>query len=54
MILLTRGPKVISQISIVGFSQGSMLATYYSPVKKTNFHSIVSLSGSLPDSILEI
>ena len=41
------------QISIVGFSQGSMLATYYSLLKKTNFHSVVSLSGSLPDSILE-
>ena len=41
------------QISIVGFSQGSMLATYYSLLKKTNFHSIVSLSGSLPESILE-
>ena len=40
------------QISIIGFSQGSMLATYYSLLKKTNFHSVVSLSGSLPDSIL--
>ena len=41
------------QISIVGFSQGSMLATYYSLLKESNFHSIVSLSGSLPDSILK-
>ena len=42
-----------SQISIVGFSQGSMLATYYGLQSNYNFHSIVSLSGSLPLSILE-
>ena len=41
------------QISIIGFSQGSMLATYYALLKETDFHSIVSLSGSLPESILE-
>lgn len=41
------------QISIVGFSQGSMLATYYGLQSNYNFHSIVSLSGSLPLSILE-
>ena len=41
------------QISIIGFSQGSMLATYYALLKEKNFHSIVSLSGSLPESILE-
>ena len=42
-----------SQISIVGFSQGSMLATYYGLQSKYDFHSIVSLSGSLPSFILE-
>ena len=41
------------QISIIGFSQGSMLATYYSLLKEIDFHSIVSLSGSLPESLLE-
>jgi phospholipase/carboxylesterase len=42
-----------SQISIVGFSQGSMLATYYGLQSNYDFHSIVSLSGSLPSTILE-
>ena len=42
-----------SQISIIGFSQGSMLATYYALQSNFNFHSIISLSGSLPISILE-
>ena len=41
------------QISIIGFSQGSMLATYYALLKEIDFHSIISLSGSLPESILE-
>ena len=42
-----------NQISIVGFSQGSMLATYYALQSKNNFHSIVSISGSLPSLILK-
>tara|TARA_Y100000996_G_scaffold400157_1_gene369886 strand:+ start:6639 stop:7241 length:603 start_codon:yes stop_codon:yes gene_type:complete len=42
-----------SQISIIGFSQGSMLATYYALQKNYNFNSIISLSGSLPKEILE-
>ena len=42
-----------SQISIIGFSQGSMLAIYYALQSNFNFHSIISLSGSLPLSILE-
>ena len=41
-----------SQISIIGFSQGSMLATYYALQSNNNFHSIISLSGSLPSAIL--
>lgn len=41
-----------TQISIIGFSQGSMLATYYALQKNLNFHSIISLSGSLPKEIL--
>ncbi len=41
-----------SQISIIGFSQGSMLAMYYALQKYRNFHSIISLSGSLPKEIL--
>ena len=41
-----------SQISLIGFSQGSMLATYYALQKNLNFHSIISLSGSLPKEIL--
>ena len=42
-----------NQISIIGFSQGSMLAIYYALQSDHNFHSIVSLSGSLPISILK-
>ena len=42
-----------SQISLIGFSQGSMLATYYALQKNLNFHSIISLSGSLPKEILK-
>jgi len=41
------------QISILGFSQGSMLATYYALQKETTFQNIFSLSGSLPKKILE-
>tara|TARA_A100001011_G_scaffold172432_1_gene181252 strand:- start:5536 stop:6138 length:603 start_codon:yes stop_codon:yes gene_type:complete len=41
-----------SQISLIGFSQGSMLAMYYALQKYQNFHSIISLSGSLPKEIL--
>ncbi len=42
-----------SQISIIGFSQGSMLCTYYALMSCHDFHSIISLSGSLPLSILK-
>tara|TARA_Y100001935_G_scaffold255155_1_gene266823 strand:- start:3060 stop:3662 length:603 start_codon:yes stop_codon:yes gene_type:complete len=42
-----------SQLSIIGFSQGSMLATYYALQKNYNFNSIISLAGSLPKEILE-
>ena len=42
-----------NQISIIGFSQGSMLATYYALQKDYNFNSIISLSGSLPREILD-
>ncbi len=42
-----------NQISIIGFSQGSMLATYYALQTNHSFHSVVSLSGSLPLSILK-
>jgi len=41
------------QISILGFSQGSMLATYYALQKEMSFQNIFSLSGSLPKKILE-
>lgn len=41
------------QISILGFSQGSMLATYYALQKEMTFQNIFSLSGSLPKKILE-
>ena len=41
------------QISILGFSQGSMLATYYALHKEMSFQNIFSLSGSLPKKILE-
>ena len=41
------------QISILGFSQGSMLATYYALQKEISFQNIFSLSGSLPKKILE-
>ena len=41
------------QISILGFSQGSMLATYYALQKEMSFQNIFSLSGSLPNKILE-
>lgn len=41
------------QISILGFSQGSMLATYYALKKEMSFQNIFSLSGSLPKKILE-
>ena len=41
-----------TQISIIGFSQGSMLATYYALQSNYNFHSIISISGSLPYAIL--
>ena len=41
------------QISILGFSQGSMLATYYALQKVMSFQNIFSLSGSLPKKILE-
>ena len=40
------------QISILGFSQGSMLATYYALQKENTFQNIFSLSGSLPKKIL--
>jgi phospholipase/carboxylesterase len=40
------------QISILGFSQGSMLATYYALQKEKTFQNIFSLSGSLPKKIL--
>ena len=40
------------QISILGFSQGSMLATYYALQKENTFQNIFSLSGSLPIKIL--
>ena len=40
------------QISILGFSQGSMLATYYALQKENTFQNIFSLSGSLPKIIL--
>jgi len=36
------------QISILGFSQGSMLATYYALQNEDTFQNIFSLSGSLP------
>jgi phospholipase/carboxylesterase len=41
------------QISILGFSQGSMLATYYALQNEDTFQNIFSLSGSLPKKILE-
>ena len=41
------------QISILGFSQGSMLATYYALQSEDTFQNIFSLSGSLPKKILE-
>ena len=41
------------QISILGFSQGSMLATYYALQNEDTFQNIFSLSGSLPKIILE-
>ena len=41
------------QISILGFSQGSMLATYYALQNENTFQNIFSLSGSLPNEILE-
>ena len=41
------------QISILGFSQGSMLATYYALQNESTFQNIFSLSGSLPNQILE-
>ena len=41
------------QISILGFSQGSMLATYYALQNENTFQNIFSLSGSLPNQILE-
>ncbi len=40
-------------ISLVGFSQGSMLATYYGLTSGKNFYNIISLSGSLPKIILD-
>ena len=41
------------QISILGFSQGSMLATYYALQNENTFQNIFSLSGSLPNQILK-
>lgn len=41
------------QISILGFSQGSMLATYYALQSEDTFQNIFSLSGSLSKKILE-
>ena len=41
------------EISILGFSQGTMLATYYALQKEMTFQNIFSLSGSLPKKILE-
>ena len=41
------------QISILGFSQGSMLATYYALQNENTFQNIFSLSGSLPNKILK-
>ena len=41
------------QISILGFSQGSMLATYYALQSEDTFQNIFSLSVSLPKKILE-
>ena len=41
------------QISILGFSQGSMLATYYALQNENTFQNIFSLSGSLPKQILD-
>ena len=41
------------QISILGFSQGSMVATYYALQNENTFQNIFSLSGSLPNQILE-
>ena len=41
------------QISILGFSQGSMLATYYALQSEDTFQNIFSLSDSLTKKILE-
>ena len=37
---------------LVGFSQGAMLASYYGLKTKNNLAGIISLSGGLPNSIL--
>lgn len=42
-----------SDISLVGFSQGSMLSTYYGLTSGRDFYNIISLSGSLPKIILD-